>query len=68
VKNLQEFGFVTYNTMQRSSEEEARKLVPDWESNSGTNGKFNKEFGVLTLKNAFNIYTTKLLWKMIVRL
>jgi len=52
--------------MERSSEEEAKKLVAEWESSFGVDGKSNKEFGVLTLKNAFNMYTTKLIWKMIV--
>jgi len=36
-----------------------------WESNFGTNGKSDEDFGSIKVKNEFNIVTQKLHWKMI---
>jgi len=47
-KNQFEFGIES--TRERSSKEEVMKLVAEWESNFGVEGKSNEEFRVIALK------------------
>jgi len=69
-KTLREFGFGVSSSMERSSEEGAEELLAEWESKFGLDGhqtkKDKEEYGIVELKDAFNMYTTKLIWKMMV--
>jgi len=69
-KTLREFGFGVSSTMERSSEEGAEELLAEWESKFGLDGhqtnKDKEEYAIVDLEDAFNMYTTKSIWKIMV--